>query len=80
MYLGGTPGKGLYASDAPADAHEGPGEDEVVGEHFRHFYFEGLREDGGDSFTDLRRLFRLNFDWDVIRLRLNHIKRDTFMT
>ncbi len=24
--------------------------------------------------------FRLNFDWDVIRLRQNHIKRDTFMT
>ena len=24
--------------------------------------------------------FRLNFDWDVIRLRLNHIKREAFMT
>ncbi len=24
--------------------------------------------------------FRLNFDWDVIWLRLNHIKKDTFMT
>ncbi len=35
-----------------------------------------------DPFTDLRRLLQssLNFDWDVIRLRLNHIKRDTIMT
>ena len=32
-----------------------------------------------DPFTDLRRLL-WDFDWDAIRLRLNHIKRDAFMT